>query len=63
MQEIGMGSVAVLTTVVRKGLTKKEIEQRPEEVRKEPWLSGEEHSRQGEPIVHRSGSNRMLIWS
>lgn len=40
---------AVLTVVVRKGLTEKVIlEQRPEWVKNRPWLSGEERALQAE---------------
>ena len=40
---------AVLTVVVRKGLTEKVIlEQRPEGVKNQPWLSGEEQALQAE---------------
>lgn len=60
---MGWGSFAILTVEVRKGLTEKVIEQIPEKVRKEPWLSGKEHSREGELTVYRNEGRRMLIWS
>lgn len=51
MQGMGQGSFAILIIVVRKGIN---LAERLEEVRKELWLSEEEHSGQGELRVYRS---------